>query len=408
MVPAKKFGVKVTQYMVGFGPTLWSRSGRHRVRRQGHPARRLHPHDRHGAARARTARARAGRAGMATAVEDFRQASRAEVEPGDEHRQFYRLTPGKKMIVMLGGPTMNLVIYLVLTVVLLTHPRHAERRRDHHRRRRSASAWSPADLAPAANAAPARSRRERAAPASAGLQPGDQIVADRRRDDPSWDQVGRRSSSRRPASRCDLDGRAQRRAATLHGHAGREPQVRQRAPAPRRRSRASSASRRRPPLLPGAGASPAMPGQIGSQIGLGVDALGSYPEKIGSLCRHRLRGQAARPERRRRRGRHRPARRADSREQPRLDLQDKIYTLSACWRASTCCCSSSTCCRCCPWTAATSPARWSRRPSAAAPGCARGARLRRRRRRPAPRAPIFVDTAQMLPVMYAVASVLVC
>ena len=25
MVPAKKFGVKVTQYMVGFGPTLWSR-----------------------------------------------------------------------------------------------------------------------------------------------------------------------------------------------------------------------------------------------------------------------------------------------------------------------------------------------------------------------------------------------
>ena len=25
MVPAKRFGVKVTQYMVGFGPTLWSR-----------------------------------------------------------------------------------------------------------------------------------------------------------------------------------------------------------------------------------------------------------------------------------------------------------------------------------------------------------------------------------------------
>src|SRR6185436_7424017 len=25
LVPAKKFGVKVTQYMVGFGPTVWSR-----------------------------------------------------------------------------------------------------------------------------------------------------------------------------------------------------------------------------------------------------------------------------------------------------------------------------------------------------------------------------------------------
>src|SRR5512140_3474284 len=25
LVPAKKFGVRVTQYMVGFGPTVWSR-----------------------------------------------------------------------------------------------------------------------------------------------------------------------------------------------------------------------------------------------------------------------------------------------------------------------------------------------------------------------------------------------
>lgn len=26
MVPAKRFGVRVSQYMVGFGPTLWSRT----------------------------------------------------------------------------------------------------------------------------------------------------------------------------------------------------------------------------------------------------------------------------------------------------------------------------------------------------------------------------------------------
>ena len=25
LVPAKRFGVRVTQYMVGFGPTVWSR-----------------------------------------------------------------------------------------------------------------------------------------------------------------------------------------------------------------------------------------------------------------------------------------------------------------------------------------------------------------------------------------------
>ena len=47
MVPAKHFGVKVTQYFVGFGKTVWSTAeGRHRVRRQGHPDGRLHPDDR--------------------------------------------------------------------------------------------------------------------------------------------------------------------------------------------------------------------------------------------------------------------------------------------------------------------------------------------------------------------------
>ncbi|MBM3682127.1 MAG: hypothetical protein FJW84_01555, partial [Actinobacteria bacterium] len=26
LAPAKKFGVKVTQYMIGFGPTIWSKT----------------------------------------------------------------------------------------------------------------------------------------------------------------------------------------------------------------------------------------------------------------------------------------------------------------------------------------------------------------------------------------------
>ena len=38
LVPAKIFGVKVTQYFVGFGRTIWSR-----VRVQAVPARRLRP-----------------------------------------------------------------------------------------------------------------------------------------------------------------------------------------------------------------------------------------------------------------------------------------------------------------------------------------------------------------------------
>src|SRR5579875_3360460 len=108
MVPAKKFGVKVTQYMVGFGPTLWSRKkGDTEYGIKAIPAGGyirmigMVPPPRADGKVSRWPRR------LATAIEDFRQMSRAEVEPADEDRQFYRLTPGKKMIVMLGGPCMN-------------------------------------------------------------------------------------------------------------------------------------------------------------------------------------------------------------------------------------------------------------------------------------------------------------
>ena len=121
MVPAKKFGVKVTQYMVGFGPTLFSRKrgdteyGVKAVPLGGYIRMiGMVPPARTDGRRSRWPRR------MSTAIEDFRQVSRVELTPGDEPRQFYRLTPGKKMIVMLGGPCMNLFIYLVLTIVLLT------------------------------------------------------------------------------------------------------------------------------------------------------------------------------------------------------------------------------------------------------------------------------------------------
>ena len=47
-VMAKKFGMKATQYFVGFGPTLWStQRGRDRVRDQGAAVRRLRQDHRH-------------------------------------------------------------------------------------------------------------------------------------------------------------------------------------------------------------------------------------------------------------------------------------------------------------------------------------------------------------------------
>ena len=76
LVPAKKFGVKVTEYMIGFGPTLWSTpAGRDRVRHQGHPARRLHPDDRDAPARRRRHDAIDEPRSVHAMVNDARQAS---------------------------------------------------------------------------------------------------------------------------------------------------------------------------------------------------------------------------------------------------------------------------------------------------------------------------------------------
>jgi membrane-associated protease RseP (regulator of RpoE activity) len=118
MLPAKRFGVRVTQYMVGFGPTILSR--RRGDTEYGLKAVPLGGYIRMIGMVPPRADGRKSRwpRRMADLVEEFRHTSRAEVADGDENRQFYRLTPGKKMIVMLGGPTMNLIIFLVITVSL--------------------------------------------------------------------------------------------------------------------------------------------------------------------------------------------------------------------------------------------------------------------------------------------------
>lgn len=118
LVPAKKFGVRVTQYMVGFGPTLFSRKrgeteyGLKAIPLGGYIRMIGMVPPRADGSRSRWPRR------MGELVEEFRAASRTEVTPADADRQFYRLTPGKKMIVMLGGPSMNLLIFFILTILL--------------------------------------------------------------------------------------------------------------------------------------------------------------------------------------------------------------------------------------------------------------------------------------------------
>ena len=123
LIPAKLFGVKVTQYMVGFGRTVWSR--RRGETEYGFKAIPLggyvrmigmfppEPGD-------DPRKLRSASTGPFQAlIEDARRAAKVEIEPGDEDRVFYRQAWWKKLIVMLGGPMMNVIIALTLAAGLL-------------------------------------------------------------------------------------------------------------------------------------------------------------------------------------------------------------------------------------------------------------------------------------------------
>jgi len=118
LVPAKKFGVKVTEYMVGFGPMVWSKvRGETRYGVKAIPVGGyirmigMIPPPK-GAPEGTAGRMSTGR--LATLVEDARRQSLEEIAPGDEDRVFYKLPVHKRVIIMLGGPFMNLVLAFLL------------------------------------------------------------------------------------------------------------------------------------------------------------------------------------------------------------------------------------------------------------------------------------------------------
>jgi membrane-associated protease RseP (regulator of RpoE activity) len=120
LVPAKRFGVKVTDYMIGFGPTLWSRvRGETRygvkavplggyIRMIG-----MIPPSPDGTHRSMTT----GRFGAM--IDDARRQSQEEIGPGDADRVFYKLPVRKRVVIMLGGPTMNLLLAFLLFGIVL-------------------------------------------------------------------------------------------------------------------------------------------------------------------------------------------------------------------------------------------------------------------------------------------------
>jgi len=122
LLPAKLFGVKVGQYMIGFGPTLFSRRygeteyGFKAIPMGGYISMAgMYPPAKDGSVPERYS----STGFFQTLVQDARTASAQTVTVGQEERVFYKLAVWKRIVIMLGGPAMNLLIGIVLYAVLL-------------------------------------------------------------------------------------------------------------------------------------------------------------------------------------------------------------------------------------------------------------------------------------------------
>ncbi|GAB3696913.1 M50 family metallopeptidase [Mariniluteicoccus flavus] len=124
MVPAKLFDVKVTQYFVGFGKNIWSfRRGETEygfkwlplggyVKLVG-----MYPPEK------TTGRVRAASSNpMSSMIAASRAAEWEDIRPEDDGRLFYQKTTWQKLIIMAGGPLMNVLLaFLILWGVGAVH-----------------------------------------------------------------------------------------------------------------------------------------------------------------------------------------------------------------------------------------------------------------------------------------------
>jgi membrane-associated protease RseP (regulator of RpoE activity) len=186
---AKKFGVKVTQYMVGFGPTIWSRSrgeteyGLKAIPLGGFTRMIGMFPPKPGSDPSMLRSSSTGR--FSQLMDQARQESMEEVKSGDEDRVFYKLSTPKKLVVMLGGPFMNLIIATVLLLGVFTLygiPGLTSRVGTVAQCVQTVpvNGAAPAGCSPAAPKAPAN---------LAGIRPGDKIVSMAGQPVNSWDDV---------------------------------------------------------------------------------------------------------------------------------------------------------------------------------------------------------------------------
>jgi membrane-associated protease RseP (regulator of RpoE activity) len=185
---AKLFNVRVPQYMIGFGRTLFSRTRGETeyglkalplggyIRMVG-----MVPPGKDG--RQRITSTAMGPTGMfRQLIEDSRATDRAQVTAGDEGRQFYQLHPAKRIVIMIAGPLQNLILAVVLFIVVLcglglevSVPTVGTVSQCVH---------------PATSTATTCAATDQPTPAAkAGLLPGDKIVSFGGTQITSWDQV---------------------------------------------------------------------------------------------------------------------------------------------------------------------------------------------------------------------------
>ncbi|MBC6460420.1 M50 family metallopeptidase [Actinomadura sp. HBU206391] len=120
---AKLYGVRVPQYMVGFGPTLWSRRKGETeygikwiplggyIRMIGM----LPPRKDDAEGKVRTS----STGPFQSLIESARGAALEEVRPGDEDRVFYSKKWWQKLLIMFAGPAMNILLAVVFFGVLI-------------------------------------------------------------------------------------------------------------------------------------------------------------------------------------------------------------------------------------------------------------------------------------------------
>lgn len=201
MIPARKFGGKVTQYFIGFGPTVWSKQvgeteyGIKAIPLGGYVkiVGMLPPGAEALAESVETdedgnqvLRVRKSNTGLFTQlISDARAAEWELIKPEDHDRLFYKLPWWKKTIVMAGGPTVNLVIaFLVFWGVFATFGNGQDRPVD------PVVTFVSKCALPSTESERECTAEDPVAPAATmGIKIGDRIVAFNGVETDTWDQV---------------------------------------------------------------------------------------------------------------------------------------------------------------------------------------------------------------------------